>query len=145
MASLSHQKPMRLSKVLLLQSTGFLVILVMIWMDPALLLASRFLDHPAVESVDLPGLCLQSILILTVWLFVTGSTRRLLIHLQTLEGFMRVCSWCRKIDYKGQWMPFEEFLSQGFDTPTTHGICGQCLDEQRKASKAHNTEVNCIK
>jgi len=34
---------------------------------------------------------------------------------------MRVCAWCRRIDYHGRWMPLEEFLQQGFDTPTTHG------------------------
>ncbi|MGC3956880.1 MAG: hypothetical protein QM813_02600 [Verrucomicrobiota bacterium] len=27
----------------------------------------------------------------------------------------------------------EQFLQQGFDTPTTHGICPTCLAEQKAA------------
>jgi len=27
----------------------------------------------------------------------------------------------------------EEFMRQGFDTPTTHGICTGCLEQQQAA------------
>ena len=30
-------------------------------------------------------------------------------------------------------MPLEEFMRQGFDTPTTHGICKDCLQRQQAA------------
>jgi len=50
-----------------------------------------------------------------------------------LEKFMRVCAWCRRIHFKGEWMPLEEFMRQGFDTPTTHGICTECLRQQQAA------------
>jgi len=46
---------------------------------------------------------------------------------------MRVCAWCHHIHYKGDWISMAEFLRQGFDTPTTHGICPQCLAEQKAA------------
>jgi hypothetical protein len=46
---------------------------------------------------------------------------------------MRVCAWCRRIYFKGEWMPLEEFMRQGFDTPTTHGICKECLARQQAA------------
>jgi hypothetical protein len=46
---------------------------------------------------------------------------------------MRVCSWCRRINYKGEWVALEQFMKEGFDTPTTHGICPECLENQRKA------------
>jgi hypothetical protein len=46
---------------------------------------------------------------------------------------MRVCAWCRRIHFKGEWMPLEEFMRQSFDTPTTHGICKDCLRQQQAA------------
>lgn len=76
---------------------------------------------------------LDMLLVLAVWLLVGSSTRRLLKRVRQLEEFMRVCSWCRRIDHKGEWMPLEKFMEQGFDTPTTHGICPECLCRQREA------------
>src|SRR6185369_14511398 len=68
-----------------------------------------------------------------VWFIVASSTRRVLKHMRHLQGFMRVCSWCHHIDYKGNWVAMEEFLHRGFDTPTTHGICPTCLASQTAA------------
>ena len=76
---------------------------------------------------------LDMLIVLAVWLLVSASTRRILERIHYLEKFMRVCAWCRKIDYKGEWMRLEDFMQQGFDTPTTHGICPECLKQQREA------------
>jgi hypothetical protein len=73
------------------------------------------------------------LLVLGVWFLVSMSTRRVLERIHYLEKFMRVCSWCHFIDYKGAWVPVEEFLKQGFDTPATHGICPKCLEKQKAA------------
>ena len=89
----------------------------------------------------------EMLLILGVWLLVNSSTRRLLKYVLDLEAFMRVCAWCRRIDHKGEWMPLEKFMRQGFDTPTTHGICPDCLREQLRAlerakfSRKHESEA----
>jgi hypothetical protein len=40
---------------------------------------------------------------------------------------MRVCAWCRRIFYRNRWIRLEEFMRQGFDTPTSHGICPECM------------------
>jgi len=79
---------------------------------------------------------LKVLLIFGVWLIVAGSTRRVLAHMKYLEEFMKVCAWCRRIEYKGRWMPLEEFFEQGFDTPTSHGICRDCLDKTKSALEA---------
>jgi hypothetical protein len=76
---------------------------------------------------------LEMLLFLAVWLLVSGSTHRLLKRVRQLEDFMRVCAWCRRIDYKGEWMRLEDFMEQGFDTPTTHGICPECLQRQNES------------
>lgn len=76
---------------------------------------------------------LDMLIVLAVWFLVSASTRRILERVRYLENFMRVCAWCRKIDYKGEWMRLEDFMRQGFDTPTTHGICPECLNQQKEA------------
>jgi hypothetical protein len=125
-------KSLRLAKVLLFQHAGFLAIIVLCYLNELLKLPSLlFSDNPL--AVMFHRSTVEMVLILAVWLLVNSSTRRLLKYVQDLEEFMRVCAWCRRIDHKGEWMPLEKFMRQGFDTPTTHGICPDCLREQLKA------------
>jgi hypothetical protein len=123
------KKNSTVTKVFLYQHLGFLAIIALCYLDELLKLPSLiFSGHPFVVLYRRP--ILEMLLILAVWFLVASSTRRLLKRVRQLEDFMRVCAWCRKIDYKGQWMPLEEFMQQGFDTPTTHGICPECLCQQ---------------
>jgi hypothetical protein len=126
------KKKSQLTKIVLYQNLGFLAIIVLCFLDDLLKLPSLiFSGHPFVILYRRP--ILEMLLILAVWFLVAGSTRRLLKRVKQLEDFMRVCAWCRKIDYKGEWMRLEEFMEQGFDTPTTHGICPECLRQQKEA------------
>lgn len=127
MKTISH-----LPRVILYQNLGFLGILVLSYLDELLDLPKLiFSDHPF--AFVYRAATLEVLLVLAVWFLVSMSTRRILTHVRYLEGFMRVCSWCRRIHYRGDWMPLEEFLRQGFDTPTTHGICTDCLHQQQTA------------
>lgn len=113
------------------QNIGFLGIMFICYLDdllklPQLIFSENhfaFLYHRSTLNI---------LLVLAVWFLVSTSTRRVLERIQYLEKFMRVCSWCRRIDYKGVWMKLEDFMQQGFDTPTTHGICPECLQRQKE-------------
>lgn len=121
-----------LSKIVLFQNIGFLAVIVLCYLNELLQLPSLIFSGHAFVIVYRRS-TLEMLLFLAVWLLVSSSTRRLLKRVQHLEEFMRVCAWCRRIDYKGRWMPLEDFLQEGFDTPTTHGICHECLVKQQAA------------
>ena len=124
------QKSSYLTKIVFIQNLGFLAIIVLCYLDELLRLPTLvFSDHPFVFRRS----TLEMLLFFAVWLLVSRSTRRLLKRIRQLEEFMRVCAWCRRIDYKGRWMTLEKFMEQGFDTPTTHGICPDCLRAQQEA------------
>src|SRR5215467_7627216 len=124
-----HEKP---GIVLAYQSLGFLVLIGLCWLDEFVGLRSLVLDnHPFIR--DFRESTLEMLLILGVWLIVAGSTRRLFARVRHLEGFMKVCAWCRRIEYNGTWMPLEKFFEHGFDTPTSHGICCDCADKTKAA------------
>lgn len=119
-------------KILLYQSLGFLSIIGLSWLDESLGLSTLiFGEHSFVPEFH--ASILAMLFILAVWLLVTASTRRMLERVKYLEGFLKVCAWCRRIDHKGQWMPLEDFMREGFDTPTSHGICETCLAQQKAA------------
>ncbi len=121
-----------LDKVLLYQSVGFLAIIALTWLDELIALPSLIFGEQSF-IFDFRESALKMLLVLAVWFMLIGSTRRVLAHTRKLERFMRVCAWCRHIDYKGNWISMEKFLQQGFETSTTHGICPQCLAKQQAA------------
>jgi len=121
-----------LAKVLVYQSVGFLTIIALTWLDELIKLPSLiFSDHQLIW--DFRESALKMLLILAVWFLLIGSTRRVLARVRYLESFMRACSWCRHIDYQGNWISMEEFLQRSLDTRTTHGICPTCLAKSQAA------------
>ena len=71
----------------------------------------------------------RTAIILSIWVWVHFTTKRLLKRLHYLEEFLLVCGWCRKLGYQGQWLAMEEYFGSKFDTKTSHGICPGCLQE----------------
>ena len=75
---------------------------------------------------------IRSLVILLVWSWVHKATKRLLKRLHYLEEFLRICSWCRRVDHEGKWLELEMYFSSKFDTTTTHGMCPDCLQKKLK-------------
>lgn len=126
------EKGNKLSKVILYQNIGFLAVIALGFLDEMTRLSSLVFGDAA-RAWEFRRSTLGMLLVLSVWFLVSMSTRRILDRLRYLENFMRVCAWCHHINFKNQWITMEEFLRQGFDTPTTHGICPTCLAEQKAA------------
>lgn len=116
------------SGILWVEATAFSLIIVLSWLTeairlPHLLYGENFQPnwHRAI---------LRTIVIICIWFWVHDATRRLLKRLHYLEGFLRVCSWCRKVNNDGQWLEMEKFLSSKFSTKTSHGMCPNCLQKK---------------
>src|SRR5690242_1562482 len=128
------KKNSHLTRIVLYQNLGFVAIMLICYLDDLLKLPTLLFSGHPFEFVH-SQTTLDMLLVLTVWFLVSNSTRRVMERVRYLEKFMRVCSWCRRINYQGQWMPLEQFMRQGFDTPTTHGICQECLQRQKAAAE----------
>jgi hypothetical protein len=57
-----------------------------------------------------------------------------LLHIKRLEGFLPICSGCKKIRKEGadateqnSWTPFEAYIREKTDAEFTHGLCPECL------------------
>lgn len=127
---MKESKESKLAKVFLYQNLGFLAVILLGYLDELVRFTSLvFGDY----QWEFRKSTLGMLLVLAVWFLVSASTHRILNRIRYLEKFMRICAWCHYVDHKGRWMPMEEFLRQGFDTPTTHGICPKCLAAQKEA------------
>lgn len=126
------KKNLHLTRIVFIQHFGFLAIIVVCFLNELLKLPTLiFSDHPF--SYVFRRSTLDMLLVLTVWFLVGRATGRAMERIRYLEKFLRVCSWCRRIEYHGEWMRWEEYMRKGLETPTTHGICPECMVKQQEA------------
>ncbi len=110
------------------QTIGFSALLALMWIAELLHLPQRFFgDSP---DAMWQRLGVRSFSLVAIWLTVHVTTVHLLRRLHELETFLRVCSWCRKVEHDGAWATMEDYFSSRFQTDTTHGICPDCMRDQ---------------
>jgi hypothetical protein len=114
-------------KLLLYEALGFALLITVSWLDeliglPSLLFGSD--SHPSWHEA-----ALETVVILAAAAPTMFLTRRLAQRLAYLEGFLRVCTWCRKVNANDRWMPIEEYFKTELNTKTTHGICQECSEK----------------
>jgi len=55
------------------------------------------------------------------------QTQELAKRVNVLEGFLPICSFCKKIrDNNNTWQPLERFISDRSNAQFTHGFCQEC-------------------
>jgi len=120
----------RYQRLLWYESCGFLFLIVLTWLDEVLSLPSRIFG--GVPHSNWREATLESGIVLAVWLVVSVLTKQLLARLSYVEGFLRICPWCRKVHVEGRWIPVEEyFMRGGFEVKTSFKICPICEENTR--------------
>ncbi|RXK55323.1 hypothetical protein ESB00_05340 [Oleiharenicola lentus] len=57
-------------------------------------------------------------------------------EVQTLSGLLPICAWCKKVrNDKGYWQQLEEYFSCRSQITFTHGVCVDCLEDQKAESR----------
>lgn len=111
-------------RILWYECAGFLCIILMSWLDELLSLPQRLLG--GVSRSNWREAAMESIVTLCVWFVVFVFTRKIIGRLHYLEGMVKMCAWCRKLDLDGKWVPFEEYIVRDMRTKTSHGMCPEC-------------------
>ena len=121
------QTQTKVAKVLMYEGVGFFFIIALSWIDelsdlPHFFGASQYVPNWR-ESA------LETLFVVAVAIPVLILSKRLASRLFYLEGFLRVCAWCKKLDHNGEWIPIGEFFESKFQTTTSHGMCVPCSEE----------------
>ncbi len=74
-----------------------------------------------------------TVVILLLWAFSAYKVYRVVSRLSYLESFFHVCAWCRKIEYKNQWLSLEQHFTEKTGRPASHGICPECAGKVLKS------------
>jgi hypothetical protein len=114
-----------LRRMLLLESTAFLAIVAIIWLDEVLDLPHLLFRAPP-TPLRLGEGFLESILTLAVGIGVVLVTGRAFQRIEYLESLIVMCAWCRRVRDGGDWVTVELFLERQHDAQPSHGICDAC-------------------
>ncbi len=114
-------KPQR---ILWYEHIGFLAIIILSWVIETLELPKRVLGGES--YADWRESAVETVLVVVVWVVVYVLTKRLLARLRYLEGFLRVCAYCRKICHDEEWLPLEQYFAKGLEVQTSHSVCPAC-------------------
>ncbi len=123
----------RVETFLMKEAIGFTLILLINWFAEIARLPHLLYGEPA--GFNWFRVLLRTAVILAIWLWVHLATRRLLQRLHHLEEFLRICSWCRKVDHDGEWLTLEQYFGSKFNTETSHAICPECARTQLTAHR----------
>lgn len=67
---------------------------------------------------------------------VISELKEALAKIQTLNGMLPICAWCKNIrDDKGYWKQVEIYVEERSDAEFTHGICPDCKNKMEDELK----------
>jgi hypothetical protein len=122
------------SKILWYEVVGFVALIALSWVHE---LTDITHSITGVQYIpDWGESIVETVIVAMVAIPVMIFTRRLVSRLYRLEGFLRVCAWCKKLEHDGKWIPLEEFFERKFQTETSHGMCPACSEGVKAKMKS---------
>jgi hypothetical protein len=112
-------------RVLLFESIGFGLILGLLWLNEVFDLPQVLLGAPA-TALNWRESALESVFVLILAAGTLGWTSAALNRIRYLEGFLRVCMFCRKINVNDEWIPIVDYVTQHSEAVFSHGLCPEC-------------------
>ena len=113
-------------RLIIFELFTFLFLIALIWLSelidiPFLLLGAEATPANWKESLFL------TLIILPLALTIIYYTRKVFSRLKYLEGFLPVCSNCKKVrDEQGNWQEMESYIQNRSEARFSHGICPHC-------------------
>lgn len=104
---------------------GFGAVIFFLWADEIWDLPHLLFHAPATPFNWTESLA-ETFVIIILAAFVIGITRHTLRRLKYLEGFLPVCSFCKRIRIQDEWIPIEQYISEHSHAVFTHSFCPEC-------------------
>jgi hypothetical protein len=126
-ATLANSRARLTRRILFYQVGGFALAVAVLWAD---------------ELLDLPNVLFRAggaprweeALFESVFVVFAGAltfrwTRAALVRIRYLEGFHRICSFCKRVCDDQRWIAIDEFVTERTAAVFSHGLCPECLRE----------------
>ncbi len=119
------KKPI-VTKIIISEIIGFAFVILLLWVDeifdiPNLLFKGKATPINLVECVW------ETAVVLALSIPIILLSRRFIKRIKYLEGFLAVCSFCKKIRIDNEWIPIEEYMKKHSGVVFSHSFCPECI------------------
>ena len=121
------KKEQFIKKIILIEIIGFIGILLIVWLDEIIDIP-HLIFRTSATPPNYPESFLESFLIILLAITIIILTQTILKRLKYLEGLLPICSFCKKIRSKDNWIPIEEYIRNRSEADFTHSICPHCME-----------------
>jgi hypothetical protein len=115
-------------RLVLFESLGFALLILLVWLDEVLDLPHRLMGAPA-TPINWRESLMETLLVVLFGALACVWTQRAVKHIRYLEGILHICCYCKRICVDKRWMALEAYISSRSDAMFSHGICPDCLRE----------------
>ena len=116
------------ARIITLELVGFLAVILCLWLVEIIELPHLLLGEPA-TPINWEEASIETLVLVTFGAIVIFQTKRLIKKINYLEGFLQVCSFCRKINIDDKWIPLETYIKQRTEAQISHSFCPDCYQE----------------
>jgi hypothetical protein len=119
-------KKLIVKKIIISEIIGFAFVILLLWVDeifdiPHLLFKGKATPVNWVECIW------ETAVVLALSLPIILLSRGFLKRIKYLEGFLAVCSFCKKIRINNEWIPIEEYMKKHSEVVFSHSFCPECI------------------
>ena len=122
-------------RVLLYEAIAFVLVAAVPWADELFNLPYTLFGAPG--TVRWQEALFESSVILALGGVALFWMSRALAQIRYLGGFLRVCSFCKRIHRDERWVPIEEYITDHSEAVFSHGLCPDCLAQHYPEFKEH--------
>ena len=115
-------------KILLLEGIGFGLVISLLWVNELLDLPHELLAAPR-TPLNWRESILESLVVLVLGAGTLSWTYRALARLRYLEGFVRICMTCKRVDTDDKWVPMEVYIIDHTEAVLSHSVCPECKEK----------------
>lgn len=117
-----------IQRVLSYEIIGFVGAILLLWLDEIWDLPHALFGAPA-TPINWMESAMETVFFVVLGAVIAGVTRALLKEVKYLEGFLSVCSFCKRIRVDDTWHPIEEYIRDHSAAEFTHSLCPDCRDK----------------
>ena len=115
-------------KVILYEAIGFGLVILVLWLNELFDIPHNLFGLVA-TPVNWAESIIESIIVFFLGAIFIFTTLKLLERIKYLEGFLPVCSFCKKIRKEKKWIPIEVYITEHSEAEFTHSFCPECAEK----------------
>ena len=116
------------TQILIFEAVGFILVLGLLWLNEWLDLPRWLLGAPA-TPINWRESVLESVLVLVLGAGTLSWTRHIVARLRYLEGFVRICMNCKRVQVGDTWVPIEVYVIDHSEAVLSHSVCPECKEK----------------